>query len=95
MAQMYPGQKVVCIDGSPVRTADGTAMLRVVEGAVYTVRSLHTEPHIPGYGVRLKELQNPSVLWSDGTEVEWSYRSDRFRPVVADEIGATTAMTVT
>jgi hypothetical protein len=45
------GQKVVCIDGSPVRAAPGTALLRLAEGAVYTVRSLHTEPHIKGYGV--------------------------------------------
>jgi hypothetical protein len=60
-------------------------MLRLVEGAVYTVRSIHTEPHIQGYGVRLEELLNPSVLWSDGTEVEWSYMSERFLPVVSDE----------
>lgn len=77
------GQKVVCIDGSPVRAAEGTALLRVVEGAIYTIRSIHTEAHIPEhYGVRLEELLNPSVVWSDGTECEWSYRSERFRPVV-------------
>lgn len=77
------GQRVVCVDGSPVVTPAGTAMLRVIEGTVYTVRSIHTEPHIPGhYGVRLDELLNPLVIWSDGTECEWSYMSERFRPIV-------------
>jgi hypothetical protein len=75
------GQKVVCIDGSPVRDTFATP-LRLVEGQIYTVRSIHTEPHIQGYGVRLEELLNPSILWSDRTECEWAYQSERFQPVV-------------
>lgn len=80
------GQKVVCIDGSPIRNdcADVVPM-RLVEGSVYTVRSIHTEPHIDGYGVRLDELLNPSIVWSDGVETEWSYQSERFRPLVETE----------
>lgn len=88
------GQKVVCIDGSPVVCQPGTTMLRVVEGVIYTVRSIHTEPHIPErYGVRVEELLNPSVVWSDGTECEWSYQSERFRPVVPMDDELRAAMT--
>jgi hypothetical protein len=77
------GQKVVCVDDSPVRNGCGDVMpLRLVAGDVYTIGSIHTEPHIKGYGVRLVELPNPSVVWSDGNEKEWSYQSERFRPVV-------------
>jgi hypothetical protein len=77
------GQKVVCIDDSPMRNDCGDVLpLRLVQGAIYTVRSIHTEPHIEGYGVRLSELKNPSIVWRDGDECEWSYQSERFRPVV-------------
>ena len=69
------GQKVICIDGAPTRFSGGTVMLRLVEGETYTVRSIHTEPHIQGYGVRLVELVNPSIVWSDGTGMELSYQS--------------------
>lgn len=87
------GQKVICVDGSPIRMAAGTAMLRLVEGGIYTVRSIHTEPNIEGYGVRLNELLNPDVVWSDGTEYEWSYRSERFRPVVETDTDTKAAAT--
>lgn len=79
------GQKVVCVDGSPVVAPAGTALLRVVEGEIYTIRSIHTEPHIEGYGVHLEELVNSLYLWTDGTECEWPYMSERFRPVVETE----------
>lgn len=77
------GQKIVCIDGSAVRPdcAVGTPQ-RLIVGAVYTVRSIQTESHIDGYGVRLEEIINPSMIWSDGDEREWSYDRRRFRPVV-------------
>jgi hypothetical protein len=76
------GQKVVCVDDALMRNGCGGAIpLRLIRGAVYTVRSIHTEPHIEGYGVRLEELLNPSIVWSDGGEREWSYQSERFAPV--------------
>lgn len=76
------GQKVVCIDDAPMRNNCGDVLpLRLVRGQVYTVRSIHTEPNIRGYGVRLEELLNPSVVWSDGDEKEWSYQSERFQPI--------------
>lgn len=79
------GQKVVCIDAAPPRHAAAQVPLRLVEGGVYTIRELHTEPEIEGYGVRLNELLNPSVVWADGSEKEWSYQSERFRPLVETE----------
>lgn len=83
------GQKVVCIDDAPMRNDCGDVMpLRLVAGRVYTVRAIHTEPHIQGYGVRLEELLNPSVVWADGDEREWSYQSERFLPVL--EVDLTT-----
>lgn len=82
MAQFKIGQKVVCVDDAPMRNDCGDVLpLRLVRGAVYTVRSIHTEPNIPGYGVRLEELLNPSIVWAGGVEKEWSYQSERFRPV--------------
>jgi hypothetical protein len=77
------GQKVVCIDDAPMRNNCADVLpLRLVKGAVYTIRSTHTESNIQGYGVRLEELLNPSIVWADGDEKEWSYQSERFRPVV-------------
>lgn len=76
------GQKVVCVDDAPMRNNCGDVLpLRLVRGDVYTIRSIHTEPDILGYGVRLEELLNPSVVWADGDEREWSYQSERFAPV--------------
>lgn len=87
------GQKVVCVDGSPMRNDCGSVLpLRLIEGQTYTVRSIQTEPHIQGYGVRLEELLNPSIVWSDGDEKEWSYQSERFRPVVDSEQDLSAAM---
>lgn len=78
------GQKVVCIDDTPPSTQNGADYLpcRVQYGQIYTVREIHTEAGIPGYGIRLEEVLNPSVIWSDGTEAEWSFSSTRFRPLV-------------
>lgn len=76
------GQKVICVDDAPMRNDCGSVMpLRLVRDQIYTVRSIHTEPHIEGYGVRLEELVNPSIVWADGEEREWSYQSERFRPI--------------
>lgn len=80
------GQKVVCIDDSAPRNDCADVLpLRLVAGAIYTIRSIHTEPNIDGYGVRLEELLNPSIVWRDGTEREWSYQSERFRPLIDEE----------
>ena len=82
----HVGQKVICVDDAPARNDCATVLpLRLVKGAVYTIRSIHTEPHMEGYGVRLEELLNPSIIWADGDEKEWSYQSERFRPVVRND----------
>jgi hypothetical protein len=74
------GDKLICVDASPVRSdCVSAAPLRLTEGGVYTVRSVHMEPSLAGYGVRLAELMNPPIIWSDGEEKEWSYASERFR----------------
>ena len=84
------GQRVICIDGSPPRNNSANFLpLRLVAGQVYTIRSIHTEPHLDGYGVRLVELINPSIVWSDHDECEWSYQSERFRPVVEEAVDST------
>lgn len=78
----HVGQRVVCVDDAPMRNDCGDVMpLRLVRGIVYTIRSIQTEPHIEGYGVRLEELLNPSIIWADGSEKEWYYQSERFRPI--------------
>jgi hypothetical protein len=79
------GQKVVCVDDAPMRNDCGDVMpLRLIHGSIYTIRSIHTEPAISSYGVRLEELLNPSIVWADGSEKEWSYQSERFRPLVSN-----------
>jgi hypothetical protein len=67
--------------------------LRLTLGAVYTVRSIHTEPHISGYGVRLEELLNPSKFFDTGDEIEWSYASARFRPLAETKDESKTMIT--
>lgn len=91
MSMFKIGQKVVCVDDSPMRIKHpGSLPLRLVRGEVYTIRSIHTEPHIAGYGVRLEELLNPSIIWADGDEKEWSYQSKRFRPLTEITADAST-----
>lgn len=78
------GQKVICIDDTPPSAENGSdyCLIRPVAGQIYTIRGIHTEPHIDGYGVWLEECLNPSVVWSDGHEVEWPFASTRFKPAM-------------
>jgi hypothetical protein len=75
------GDSVICVDDTPPSEANGAdyCLIRPKKGEIYTVRGIHTEPHIEGYGVYLEECLNPSVIWSDGHEVEWPFTSTRFR----------------
>jgi hypothetical protein len=79
------GQKVVCVDDSVNPETARYMMLKPKSGEVYTVASIQTEPHIEGYGIRLEELPNQSIIWSDGDEKEWSFDARKFRPVA--EVG--------
>ncbi len=80
------GQKVVCIDASVYGDAAPYLPMRCKVNEVYTVRSVHTEPHLTGYGIRLEEVLNPSMLWSDSDEKEWSFSATKFRPLAPTEI---------
>jgi hypothetical protein len=75
------GQKVICIDDTTPSSENGAAycLIRPVKGEIYTIRGIHTEPYIDGYGVWLEECLNPSVIWSDRTEIEWPFASTRFK----------------
>ena len=75
------GESVVCIDDTPPSAANGSnyCLVRPKKGEIYTIRGIHTEPHIDGYGVFLEECPNPSIVWADGSEHEWPFDSRRFR----------------
>lgn len=79
------GQKVVCIDDSINAECMDHMPLRPKVNSVYTVASIHVEDGLDGYGIRLEELPNPSIIWSDGDEKEWSFDARRFRPIA--EVG--------
>jgi hypothetical protein len=82
------GQKVICIDDAPPSAANGSdyCLIRPIAGEIYTIRGIHIEPGIEGYGLYLEECLNPSVIWSDNTEVEWPFSSTRFK--LLDRIGS-------
>lgn len=73
------GQKVVCIDEAIRADCVQHLPLRPKLNRLYTVRSIHTEPDLEGYGIRLVELVNPSIVWSSGKDKEWSFDSRKFR----------------
>ena len=77
------GQKVVGIRDDPPSNGSAAYMpCRIHLGCIYTVRGIHIKRGIDGYGVYLEEIVNPLVIWSDNTEVEWSFSSTRFQPLV-------------
>lgn len=75
------GQKVVCVDDSVNPETQRYMPLRPKYGEVYTIASIQIEPNIEGYGIRLEELPNPSIIWTDGDEKEWSFDASKFRPI--------------
>lgn len=76
-----PGDRVICIDDRPPSQQDGAdfVLLRPRYGEEYTIRGVHTEPHIDSQGVFLEGLENPSIVWADGSEHEWPFDARRFR----------------
>lgn len=89
-----PGQRVVCINGNINSETSKYTPCKPRTGQIYTVRGTLTQPHIDGYGVYLEELLNPSIIWSDGDEKEWPFKSERFR-LVDETKGRALAMTST
>lgn len=86
------GQKVMCVDASLNAEVAKHMPLWPKLNEVYTVASIHIDPRIDGYGVRLEELPNPSQVWSDGDDLEWSFDHRRFRPMVDQNLTAETAL---
>ena len=79
------GQKVVCVDDSVnPETVEYTPM-RPRKGQIYTIRGFLVQDHIPGVGIYLEELVNPSIIWADQDEKEWPFKPERFRPLVEDK----------
>ncbi len=91
---MRIGQKVVCIDETIRADCLPYVPLRPKKGEIYTVASIHREPHIEGYGIRLAELPNPSIIWNDDDEAEWSFDHRKFRPLEKAESSHDVAATV-
>ncbi|BBB99421.1 hypothetical protein [Bradyrhizobium elkanii] len=75
------GDRVICIDDSPTSHDNGSnfVLLRPRYGEEYIVRGVHYEPDIKAQGVFLEGLENPSIVWADGTEHEWPFDGRRFR----------------
>ena len=75
------GDSVICVDDTPPSDFNGApyCLVRPKKGELYTIRGIHTEPHIEGYGVYLEECLNPPMIWSCGDEAEWPFASTRFR----------------
>jgi hypothetical protein len=79
--RFHPGDRVICIDDSLPSQSNGAdfVLLRPRYGEEYTVRGIHTEPNIDAQGVFLEGLENPSIVWADGSEHEWPFDARRFR----------------
>ena len=94
----FPGQKVVCVDVSPMRMprcpADSPVvpipnlLLALRVGAVYTVRDFDDRFSEANGGptLRLEEIQGPVVLWKPVGEWEIGFGLDRFRAIQATNI---------
>ena len=77
------GQRVTCVDDN--RRFIGVDILPnfVVKNKIYTIRALKTHPCIPGYGVLLLEVLNPTAHPNADISDEWAFDAGRFRPVEA------------
>lgn len=83
------GQKVVCIDDSSTDPAIRASLQRdgmvwPIKGTIYTVRWIGCWHFRDQYhpAVRLIEIVNPIIAWSDGTADELAFISSRFRPLI-------------
>lgn len=74
-----PGDRVVCIDASFNAETRPYMPCWVTKGETYTIRGIHKDPHIEGYGVYLEEVVNPEQVWSNDEPREWSFSARRFR----------------
>jgi hypothetical protein len=87
------GQKVVCIDASFNAETKPYMPCWIKQGAVYTIRGIHKDPNIDGYGVYLEEVINPEQVWSNDEPREWSFGATRFKPTLLKPAVRLTAVT--
>src|SRR5690606_1506648 len=72
---LYPGAKVVCIQGAPESATGGPAPQT---NGIYTVRAVLTG--LPLWDqILLEEFRNDELFHPDGREIGWDAR--RFRPL--------------
>lgn len=74
-----PGDRVVCIDASFNAETKPYMPCWIAKGETYTIRGIHKDPNIDGYGVYLEEVVNPEQVWSNDEPREWSFDARRFQ----------------
>lgn len=72
------GDRVICIDARFNSECRPYMPCWILQGARYTIRGIHKDPDIEGYGVYLWEVINPEQIWSNDKPREWSFNSNRF-----------------
>jgi hypothetical protein len=73
------GEKVICTNDSFSAECQRYMPCWIKKGVVYTIRGVHVDPAIEGYGVYLEEVINPEQIWSNDEPREWSFDHRRFR----------------
>lgn len=72
------GDRVQCVDASLNGETRPYMPCWVTKGDTYTIRGIHKDPNIEGYGVYLEEVVNPEHIWANDEPREWSFSSRRF-----------------
>lgn len=73
------GDRVQCINASFSAECQRYMPCWITKGETYTVRGIHKDPAIKGYGIYLEEIVNPEQIWSNDEPREWSFDSRRFQ----------------
>ena len=77
--RFQPGERVVCINSNFSAECQQYMPCWITKGRTYTIRGIHVDPNIEGYGVYLEEVVNPEQIWSNDEPREWSFSAGRFR----------------
>lgn len=80
MTDWHVGQKVVCINDTWAHPSYVHVQNRPVVNGIYVVRAVliaHRVPHL-----RLREVRNPKMNWTEIGFAEIAFAANRFRPVV-------------
>lgn len=73
------GERVVCVNADFNAETKPYMPCWVKLGTIYTVRGIHKDPNLEGYGVYLEEVVNPEQVWSNDEPREWSFDARRFK----------------